>query len=224
VNNRLAVIFDMDGVLVDSYQTHLQSWRNAARLHGLAMTDADFKRTFGRTSRDIIAALWPGKFTDAQVTQFDQEKEAAYRELLKTHFPEMDGAGDLIGALHAAGFALAIGSSGPAENVAVVQSCVPNGNLISATVNGLEVRHGKPDPEVFLKAAQKLGIEPGCCAVIEDAVVGVDAARRANMLSIGLLGTAARSALEVHAHWVVGSLRDLEPDEIARRIEGRPIA
>jgi beta-phosphoglucomutase len=214
----------MDGVLVDSYQTHLQSWRNAAQLHGLGMTDADFKRTFGRTSRDIIAALWPGKFSDPEVLKFDQEKEAAYRELIKAQFPEMDGAGELIGALHAAGFKLAIGSSGPKENVEVVRSCVPNGQLISAMVNGLEVSKGKPEPEVFLKAAEKLGVEPRWCAVIEDAVVGVDAARRAGMLSIGLLGTAARSALEVYADWVVGSLRDLNPKAIAERIEGRPIA
>jgi beta-phosphoglucomutase len=119
---------------------------------------------------------------------------------------------------------MAIGSSGPKENVQVVQDCVPNGHLISATVNGLEVHRGKPDPEVFLAAAGKLGIEPRRCAVVEDAVVGVDAARRANMLSIGLLGTAARAALEVYAHWVVASLREVNPKLIAERIEGRHIA
>ena len=211
----------MDGVLVDSYQTHLKSWGAAAKLHGLSMTDDQFAKTFGRTSRDIIEALWPGRFIDAAALEFDKEKEAAYRELLKAHFPEMDGAGDLIGALHAAGFALAIGSSGPAENVAVVKSSVPNGQFISATVNGLEVKRGKPEPEVFLTAAKKLGIEPKYCAVIEDAIVGVDAARRAGMTSIGLLGTAPREALAVHAHLVVASLRELNPKLIAERIEQR---
>lgn len=217
----LAVIFDMDGVLVNSYQAHFRAFLKMTAAHDLVMTEADFARIFGRTTRDIVATLWPGKFTDDQVVQFDLEKEAAYRDLLVEHFPEMDGAGDLIVALHAAGFGLAIGSSGPAENVAVVRKCIHGGNLISATVNGSEVKHGKPDPEVFLLAARKLGVDPSRCAVVEDAVVGVQAARRAGMLSIGLLGTASAEALAKYAHWVVGSLRDLSPPAIAAAIQGK---
>jgi beta-phosphoglucomutase len=220
VAGNFAVIFDMDGVLVNSYQTHLKSWQQMAVQHGLPITEADFARTFGRTTRDIIAVLWPGHFNDSQVAQFDLGKEAAYRELLKEHFPEMDGAGDLIAALHAAGFKLGIGSSGPAENVAVVQQNLGHGDLISAAVNGSEVKHGKPDPEVFLLAAKKLGVEPNRCAVIEDAPAGVEAARRAGMTSIGLLGTAPREVLARHAHFVVGSLRELSPALIGSAIEG----
>jgi len=219
----MAVIFDMDGVLVNSYQAHLKSWRAIAAKHGLELSDSEFARTFGRTTRDIIAMLWPTRFTPAEVAQFDLDKEAAYRELLIEHFPEMDGAGDLILALHSAGFKLAIGSSGPAENVAVVRKCVPHGELITASVNGSEVKHGKPDPEVFLMAAKKVGIEPKKCAVIEDAVYGVEAARRAGTISIGLLGTAPREALAVHAHLVVDSLRRLSPSLIGSLIaDGKP--
>jgi beta-phosphoglucomutase len=215
MENGIGLIFDMDGVLVNSYQAHLKSWRKLAAMHGLQISDADFARTFGRTTRDIIAVLWPNRFSPSEVAQFDLEKEAAYRENLLEHFPEMDGAGDLIESLHQAGFKLGIGSSGPAENVAVVCKCVPHGELITATVNGSQVKHGKPDPEVFLLAAKKLGLDPKNCAVIEDAVAGVDAAKRAGMISIGLLGTAARAALEVHAHLVVDSLRQLSPALIA---------
>jgi beta-phosphoglucomutase len=218
--DQFGVIFDMDGVLVDSYQTHLASWKRTAGEHGLAMSDTDFGRTFGRTTRDIIAILWPNHFSDAEVAQFDLKKEAAYRELLGEHFPEMDGAGDLIAALHGHGFAMAIGSSGPPENVALVQRCVGNGRFITASVNGSEVKRGKPDPQVFLMAAAKLKIDPSRCAVIEDAPVGVEAARRAGMLSIGLLGTAKKEQLAAHAHRVVASLRELNPAEIAAGIEG----
>jgi beta-phosphoglucomutase len=220
LTNRLGVIFDMDGVLVNSYQTHLKAFRKMGAKHNLEMSDADFARSFGRTTRDIVAMLWPGRFADADVPKFDLEKEAAYRELLEEHFPEMEGAGDLIGDLHTAGFGLGIGSSGPAENVAVVQKCIHNGKLITASVNGSQVHRGKPDPEVFLLAAEKLKIAPKNCAVVEDAIVGVEAARRAGMTSIGLLGTAPRAALEVHAHWVVGSLRELSPALIGKAIEG----
>jgi beta-phosphoglucomutase len=217
---QLGVIFDMDGVLVDSYQTHLASWKRVAGEYGLSMTDEDFARTFGRTTRDIIGMLWPNHFSEAEAGGFDVKKEAAYRELLGAHFPEMDGAGDLIGALHGEGFAMAIGSSGPPQNVALVRRCVGNGGFITASVNGSEVARGKPDPQVFLMAAGKLKIKASRCAVIEDAPVGVEAARRAGMYSIGLLGTAKKEQLAAHAHRVVGSLRELKPAEIAAAIAG----
>jgi len=222
--NKQAVIFDMDGVLVDSYRTHLLSWQQIAHKHGLEMTEADFTRTFGRTSKDIISAQWPGKFNEQQALDFDHDKEAAYRDILGHDFPEMDGAGDLVAALHLAGFAMAIGSSGPAENVALVKTRLPNGQHITQSVNGKEVLRGKPDPQVFLLAAKKLGIEPAHCAVVEDAPAGVEAARRAGMLSIGLLGTAPRETLLIHAHRVVASLRELTPAGIARAISERPMA
>src|SRR5437868_7626427 len=102
--NEMGLIFDMDGVLVDSYRAHLNSWRKTAQQHGLSMTDEDFARTFGRTSRDIIAHLWPDRFDDAQAAEFDREKEAIYRDELGENFPAMDGAAELIAVLHDAGF------------------------------------------------------------------------------------------------------------------------
>ena len=218
----MAVIFDMDGVLVDSYQAHLASWKRAGEERGLSMTDADFARTFGRTSRDIIHNLWPGKYTDEEAAIFDVRKEAIYREILGEHFPEMDGAGELIAALHAAGFLLAIGSSGPPENVALIRRKISNGSRFAAAVTGAEVKRGKPDPQVFLLAAEKLGIAPAHCAVVEDAPVGVEAARRAGMYSIGLLGTAPREKLAAHAHIVVASLRELGPEMISNAITNKP--
>lgn len=214
--NEYGVIFDMDGVLVDSYQAHYESWRQAALRYGLVLAEPDFARTFGRTSREIIGQLWPGRFDEAEIAAFDSRKEAAYRVILDTHFPEMPGAGDLLGTLHAAGFRLAIGSSGPPENVALAQRRLPNGKLIAATVTGKEVRHGKPDPEVFVLAAQKLGLAPGKCAVVEDALVGLQAARRAGAVAIGLVGTATRDVLAPYADLVVDRLRDITPTVVAR--------
>lgn len=212
MSNNLGVIFDVDGVLVDSYRAHLESWRQTAVEYGLMMTDADFARTFGRTSREIIQHLWPGRFDDAEVRAFDTQKELLYRELLRDHFPAMPGAGDLIGALHEAGFRLAIGSSGPPENVALVKQAIPHGRWITATVNGMDVQRGKPDPEVFLIAAKRLGLEPNRCAVVEDAPAGLQAARRAGMIAIGLTGTAGREVLAAHAHLVVDCLSGLTPE------------
>jgi beta-phosphoglucomutase len=213
--NPQAVIFDMDGVLVDSYAAHFDSWKKSSARFGLTMTETDFAATFGRTSRDIIRHLWPNKFDDAQIAAFDAAKESDYRDILRAKLPVMLGAEDLIAALHQAGFAMAIGSSGPKENVAVVVGGLKNGSFITQTVNGSEVKHGKPDPQVFLLAAQKLGITPQNCAVIEDAPAGVEAAHRAGMFSIGLLGTAPRDALAKHANVVVARLTDLSPAKIS---------
>jgi beta-phosphoglucomutase len=211
---KFGVIFDVDGVLVDSYKAHLASWQQAAAGYGLSMSENDFARTFGRKSIDIINHLWPGRFDDAAAMAFDAGKEAAYREILRVAFPEMPGAGELIASLHAAGFAMAIGSSGPPENVELVRQTLRNGSLITAAVNGFEVTRGKPDPEVFLKAGAKLGLTPPSCAVVEDAVAGVQAARRAGMVSIGLTGTNPRESLQPAATLVVDRLNELTPKRI----------
>ena len=211
------VIFDMDGVLVDSYRAHFESWRRLARAHGLSITQQQFAATFGRTSREIIETMW--KVGEQETAAWDAEKEALYREIILADFPEMDGAGDLLAALAEAGFKLAVGSSGPPENVEAVMKRLPNAEMIDATVNGMEVTHGKPHPEVFLAAAAKLGIEPRRCAVVEDAVSGVEAARRAGMAAVTITGTASREELAKRAHLVVDGLRELTPPRIAELID-----
>jgi len=216
---RMGVIFDMDGVLVDSYRAHLESWQRTARARGADMTEAQFAATFGRTSREIIRDHWPHLAScDDDVARWDADKEAVYRELLLAEFPEMDGAGELVAALHAAGFALAIGSSGPPENVAVVLRCLPNAGCISAAVDATQVSRGKPDPEVFLRAAEKLRIPPERCAVVEDAPAGLEAAQRAGMAAAAITGTAPRDRLAAGAQVVVDSLRELTPQRLAQLI------
>jgi len=214
----LAVIFDMDGVLVDSYRAHFESWRRLAASIGAEMSERQFAATFGRTTQDIIRRLWADRIGDADLRGLDDLKERAYREILEADFPEMDGAGELLAALRGAGFALAIGSSGPPENVELVLRRLPGAEHIAAAVDGHEVTHGKPHPEVFLLAAGKLGVQPGDCAVVEDAPAGIEAARRAGMAAIALTGTAERGKLAERAHLVVDSLRELSPERIAELI------
>ena len=215
------VIFDMDGVLVNSYRAHLRSWQDTAERFGVHMSDEDFARSFGRTSREIIRSLWPGRFDDGHVVSFDTTKEERYREILEADFPEMPGASELIAQLHETGFRLAIGSSGPPANVELVKRKLSQGKLIEATVNGTEVKHGKPEPDVFLIAARKIQVEPKNCAVIEDAPVGIEAAKRAGMVAIGLTGTAPRAALRsLRADLVVDSLHELIAAQVVRLICG----
>ena len=208
------VIFDMDGVLVDSYRAHFESWRRLGRKHGVEFTEEQFAATFGKTSREIIRQFWSGVVPDREIPQWDAEKEAFYREALQADFPEMDGASELLERLDEAGFALAIGSSGPPENVEVVLKCLPAGKLIRAAVNGHDVRHGKPAPDVFLKAAERLAIASANCVVVEDAPVGIEAAHRAGMGGVAITGTATGEQL-ASADLVVDSLRELDPQVFA---------
>jgi beta-phosphoglucomutase len=183
---RYGVIFDMDGVLVDSYQPHLESWQLTAREYHLDITEPQFAHSFGCTSREIIHSLWGDTFTDDQIRQFDQRKEVIYRELIRKNIPAVAGLHGLLKSLADDGAKIAVGSSGPIENVNLVLDTLGIRNYFSAIVSAHDVRAGKPNPEVFLKAAQKLCLSPGQCLVIEDAPPGIQAAHAAGMKCIAL--------------------------------------
>jgi beta-phosphoglucomutase len=218
----LGVIFDVDGVLIDSYEAHFQSWLALARETAAHFTRDAFTRTFGRTSREIIRECWPPEVVARHgVETLDARKEAIYRELTRNNVPIMPGAADLIDALASAGFRLALGSSGPPENVEMVLRTLKRKHLLAAVVTGKDVTRGKPDPQVFLIAAERLEIMATQCAVIEDAPAGIEAARAAGMPSIGLVST-GRTRDELRAaDLVVHSLHELSPTVIQTLIRER---
>ncbi len=220
--SRKAVIFDLDGVLVDSYPAHFESWRTLLAQLGLAMSEAQFAATFGQTNREIITGLWgPNRFSDEEIAAMGRGKEELYRQILAERFPAMPGGRELVGALCAAGFAVAVGSSAPPENVALTLDRLDNRAAFGAVVTGADVRRGKPDPAVFLTAAERLGVPPAFCAVVEDAPVGVAAAKAAGMASIALVSTGRTRAAVAEADLVVDSLDELSPDRIGRLIAAR---
>ena len=220
MSEQLAVIFDVDGVLVDSYTAHLESWRALARERGChEMTEDEFRATFGRTSREIIAEMWTeDALSAAQVRELDDRKEELFRDMLRADFQAMPGAGELIDSLRSAGFVIAAGSSGPPDNVLLVLEQLQRQNKFGAVVTGVDVQRGKPEPEVFLRCAQRLGVAAEQCAVIEDAQVGIEAANRAGMLSVGLAAPPRTVDELSNADHVVESHSDLSPDLIAQWI------
>lgn len=181
------VIFDMDGVLIDSYAAHLQTWQVCCRRHGRECTEEQFLAGFGRTSREVIRDTWVNPPDDAAIAAFDEEKELLYRELIARDFPHMPGAARLIEELAAGGIPMAIGSSGPPKNVAAALAGLNASHLIHTIITGADVVRGKPHPDVFLKAAAGLGIPPARCIVLEDAPVGVQAALAAGARCLGIV-------------------------------------
>ncbi|MCL4535825.1 MAG: HAD family phosphatase [Bacteroidetes bacterium] len=219
-SNRPAAIFDVDGVLVDSYRLHFETWQRTAAARGIPLTEAQFAATFGQTNAQVISYLTGGKVTEEEIAAWGDEKEAMYRDLLRRQFPAMPCGVELATALHAAGWAIGIGSSGPPENLAAFRECWAASSLVDAWVSGEDVHHGKPDPEVFLLCAERLGVAPARCVVVEDSIAGLTAARRGGMVPVALTGTAPRDQLEAHAGLVVHSLCDLSPSRLGALLRG----
>lgn len=213
------VIFDVDGVLIDSYQSHFQSWCQLAAEIGRTCTEAEFVRGFGRTSRENIVEQWSDRiWTTDEVRQLDDRKEWLYREIVRARFPAMPGAAELIRSLHQDGFRIAVGSSGPPENVNLVIDRLGVSAIIECRITACHVTRGKPDPQVFQLAAQGLGLPVGNCCVVEDAPAGIQAAHAAGIVCIGLAST-GRTRLELKsAECVVNSLDELTPARIGRLI------
>ena len=216
-----AVIFDVDGVLVDSYRPHYESWHETAERHGVDYTEDDFLKGFGRTSREILRDQWG--LTDApdeELEEIDAAKEAAYRRIVAENFPAMAGAADLIRRLHDAGWKVAAGTSGPPENLSLCIDKLGVGPLLGAAVNGKQVARGKPAPDIFLKAAEGLGVSPNRCVVVEDSTPGVRAAKAAGMACLGYLSTGHERGELDEADRVVESFAGLTPDDFTTLLEG----
>ena len=204
----------MDGVLVDSAWAHRGSWQLLAEEAGLTITDEQFAETFGQPSRQVIRQLWGTELPDSDVKRLDDRKECLYRDLIRDRVPVMPGAVALLHRLHREGAILAIGSSGPPANVELVLSELGVGELLSAIVTGVDVQKGKPAPDVFVMAAGRMQLACRRCVVVEDAPVGIEAAHRAGMAAVGLVGTHAREALR-DAEWVVDSFAELSLARVA---------
>ena len=210
-NAKRGVIFDIDGVLVASGPAHRASWQMVARKHGFNLPDRMFTDTFGRPSRDIIRTIWGPATTDAQIHEIDTEKERIYRDLVTGILPLTIGVRETLAELGGAGFVLAVATSGPPENLELVMREGRLGGYFAATVHGFDIKHGKPAPDCFLLAAERAGLLPGNCGVVEDAPVGIEAALAAGMQPIGLVGTHPAERLRTAGARVVERLAEITP-------------
>ena len=190
-----AVIFDWDGVVVDSSAHHERSWEILAAQRGLTLPPDHFKRGFGKKNNVIIPDL--GWATDpAEVDALAHEKEEIYRALVREKgIAPLPGVRELLTSLQTAGIPRAIGSSTERANLDCLLDMMDLRAFFDVIVSGEEVVHGKPDPSIFLLAAERLGVAPADCIVIEDALVGIEAARRAGMPVLAVATTEPRSAL-----------------------------
>jgi len=176
-----AVLWDVDGVLIDSGEQHRRAWEQLAREESLPYSDAAFWATFGMRNSDIFPRMFGVSGPPERTATLGDRKEAIYRDLLKQEAVALPGAKELMAALHAAGYRQALGSSAPPANLEVIIQLLGIAPYLDAVVSGEQVARGKPAPDIFLAGAERLGITPAHCLVIEDAPAGVAAAHAGGM-------------------------------------------
>jgi len=215
-----AVLWDLDGTLVDSADLHWISWRDTLSAAGVTITYEQFLDSFGQKNDRILRGWLPNGAPADDIRRIGDAKEAEYRRLARAHgLTPLPGAADWLARLRAAGWEQAIASSAPRENVEVMLDALGLRGYFEVMTAAEDVSAGKPDPQVFLAASSRLGIPPPSCVVVEDAAAGIEAARRAGMRSVGVSRTE-----RLDADIVVSSLLDLPADAFERllSISSRP--
>ena len=216
-NPQMGVIFDLDGVLVDTGWAHKQSWYDLAEKEGFSMTDEFFYSTFGIQNYMIIPMLLGRDAPPDEVNRLSDWKERRYREIIAEKLVPADGAKMLLRDLKNEKFLLAVGSSAPRANLELVLERTGLQNYFDAYVTGEDVKKGKPAPDTFLKAAEKLLLGAESCIVVEDAIQGVEAGKAAGMPVIAV--TTTRSRAELHkADIIVDSLAQLQARQFVELI------
>lgn len=219
-----AVIWDVDGTLVDTAEMHFRSWVEMARQLNKPFSRADFNATFGRRNPEIIPLFFGHGYTDREVADLGNRKEELYRAEVACGVELLPGARVLLKSLHEAGFKQAIGSSAPRQNVELIMRLTRTEPFFDAIVSMEDTQRGKPHPDVFLKAAAKLSVEPNRCAVFEDAVAGVEAAKAGGMkcVAVRFVGHHPAETLKAAgADRVVETLEEIDVDGVRRLMQNR---
>jgi beta-phosphoglucomutase len=213
-----AVLWDMDGTLIDSEEFHWISWREAMANEGIVITHEQFLSSFGQRN-DSILPRWLGPAsTPERIARIANTKEELYRGLVrKNGISPLPGVASWVNRLHEQGWLQAIASAAPRANVDVVLEALASTHRFQGIVSAEDVHRGKPDPEVYLTAASRVGASPDRCIVVEDAVAGVEGARSAGMRSIGV----SHNGKHLPADVVVQSLDLLDSDAFETLLEDR---
>ena len=182
-----AVIFDIDGTIVDNMHLHAEAFSVFAERHGLPpLTGEDRARLDGRRNSEIFPILFKRDVPREEWQAYEHEKESLYRELSRGQLTPMKGLHDFIARLRADGIAVALATSAPERNVIHTLNELGLSHDFPVIVRGDQVPRGKPAPDVFLEAARQLGVAPSDCLVFEDAPMGVEAGKAAGMIVAAL--------------------------------------
>jgi len=208
-----AVIWDMDGVIADTGPYHCQAWQEVFQKRGVTFTEDDFRRNFGQRNDTIIRNTLGEGVSQDEIYAIASDKEESFRQRVSQNIKPLPGAIKLIKSLKEHGFYIALASSAPIENIRLVTRGLGIDKCFQSIITGRDVTEGKPSPQGFLLAAQRLGVEPGNCIVIEDAVAGVTAAKKAGMRCLAITNTHPRTSL-MEADLIVDTLETVTMNDL----------
>ena len=220
--NTPAIIWDVDGTLVDTAEQHFRAWTRLAAEIDQPFTRADFAATFGMRNPEILRKLFFPDADDERRRVLGDRKEDLYRASVREEGTQLlPGVGRLPTAFEAARWPQAVGSSAPAGNLDLLLGLTDTRRYFRAVGTGDDVRRGKPDPEVFLAAAAKLGVVPSRCVVFEDAVAGVEAAKAGGMACVAVTFVGHHAADKLRAagaDLIVASLDEVSVEQVAAMV------
>lgn len=225
MNQGRAVIWDVDGTLVDTAELHFQAWVEVAREMDKPFTRADFAATFGRRNPEIIREMFGSHYTDQEIDALGRHKEILYRNAAsRLGVDLLPGVRSLLEGLREEKFRQAVGSSAPRDNLDLILKLTGIEHFFTAIVAMEDTQRGKPDPQVFQVAAERLGTPPGGCVVIEDAPAGVQAARAGGMkcIAVRFVGHHDEATLRgAGANLVVQSLSEVSVTTIGDLLDNK---
>ena len=211
-----AVLWDMDGTLIDSEEFHWIAWRTTMANEGITITREQFLASFGQRNDSIIPQWLGAAAAPERIDRIANAKEELYRLLIRRDgISPLPGVAHWIHQLHRHGWLQAIASAAPRANIDAVLEALSATHVFQGIVSAEDVHRGKPDPEVYLTAAARLGASPENCIVVEDAAAGIEGARRAGMRSIGV----THDGNHLQADVVVESLDQLDPDTFDKLLQ-----
>ena len=217
----IGILFDWDGVIIDSSRQHEASWERLAREEGRVLPEGHFKTGFGKKNEWIIPQLLNWASEPAEVRRLSLRKEAAYREIVvESGLNALPGVRVFLERLRDAGVPSCIGSSTHRENITTLLGVLGFEGLFGGMVTSEDVAHGKPHPDVFLKAAAKTGVAPERCVVFEDALAGIEAGHAGGMKVVGVATTHPATELTGKVHRVVHRLDELTVADLRALVFG----
>lgn len=205
-----AYLFDMDGVIVDNTPYHVQSWQIYAKNFGRELSEDDVKRRLGFTNEGYMKYILGRDPTPSEVADAIKQKESIYRDLFRPHLALPPGFSELLDAADKAGVVCAVATSAPPENVAFVLDGLAIRSRFKCVIDDSQFKRGKPAPDCYLMAAQRLGVSPAVCTVFEDAIAGIQAGKAAGMTVVAITSSYPAEILTpYHPDRIIDSFTEL---------------
>lgn len=193
-----AVIFDLDGTLLDNNSFHRKSWIEYLKMMGRKISEEEFNKNInGRTNKDVVKYIYGKNKSDEEIIRHTLEKEALYRKIYKPFIKPVNGLINFLEILKNENIPMAIATSGIQPNIDFMFENIPIKKYFEKVVNSSHITNGKPNPEIYLKTASLLGVSPKNCLVFEDAVVGIISAKTAGMKVIAVATTQTKEELSI---------------------------